>query len=231
MDIKDANLNYTTTNGSFSITQGHGTAQQAVSSFHKYYLSSFSSSSLSRDIEGGASGWDKLGATASVVGAIAGVAGLGLGDKGSEDLVIFDVRNLSAMPLVTYDVNTFGGGVYIDKIPSPLGSGESSTWEISSNEEFEPNEDSAAISFLIGDANRHIDVTLYYAIGGGNRWYIQKAIIDGVASALIPTGDYGEDNMTCLCFTSGDYETPSFSIFTYSVFYASASSYIVFAPY
>ncbi|WLQ15938.1 hypothetical protein O5O45_08420 [Hahella aquimaris] len=65
-------------------------------------------------------------------------------------------------------IATFGGGVYVDIIPSPLGSGESSTWEISSNGEFEPNENSAVISFLIGHANRHIDVTLYYAIGSGN---------------------------------------------------------------
>jgi hypothetical protein len=227
-----------TDNGSFIVESAADSARNAIGALHQYYINQIpvpDEPSLA-DASGDTSKWDKLGAIASVIGAITGVAGLAAGGDGTQNCLTFEIRNISDYYVVSDGAYREIGELWFSILPKPLGIGESSQWQILSDagEGGFNNGDQFWISFAVGNSQSIIQTILYFKVveipGLGRRKQLTGIALDG-KNENYPDITEADDRLVSISFKGSDDNIPSFRILTYSVLNTIAMSYILFMPY
>lgn len=211
---------------------GHGTvkalvgleaAEQAVRDLAKYMQTMKEEESADTARFFGA-----LNTTATVVGAITGLVGLGKKKNNQVQTVEMELCNGSSYVVVPWKKTT--NDCAIKQAPRPLTRGENMSI-IADAGSFTANVDWIELVFIVGNEQKNIELSVNFALITRNIWSINKFEVDGepIESQDIVPNVNGKnvEGLQAIAF-QGNQDYPSFSIYSHSIGYEQGKTYLAF---
>ncbi|NEP36139.1 hypothetical protein [Moorena sp. SIO3B2] len=230
-----------TTYGQFCVFVNDDAAKKALAPLNEYTerINGDYSSFISQGTQS-SSTIDKIGAGASVVGAIAGIAGLASSGQNNEDTLEIEVINYLSNMVTPYEFKTTR--CCIRESPRCIRMKDHSLMKFSWADGF--NDDSeVTVSFKVGpftldlekgsgfSSGIPVELTLGY-VSDDSYWQLKSVTVDGVNSGSM---HYQSSSklLYCVSFTRRDETTHGwerFNVFYHEVQSKTAKSYIAFTP-
>lgn len=227
--------------------RGHLTAylgieagKRATRDFARYMSSSTDTKASSGGSTGGSSTLDKIGAIASMVGALTGVAGLGSssGVTSKNGSIELELINLSSYAVVPWKIifEPKEANCSLGKAARPLSSSDRVPLTITEWYQGFKDGNKATLSFLIGlKESITIDAFLVFSATGDDDpfWQFEKFTVDGkdidtrISEDSPPQGG-SIDELQAVTFLAKEEEYPSFSLYSHTIHRKYGITYLAF---
>lgn len=230
-----------TTNGHLTAYLDTEAGERAARDFARSMSTSTDTKASSGGSTGGLSTFDKIGAVASMVGALTGVASLGgsSGMSSDRESIEIELINLSSYAVVPYGAK-YGEGseCYVGSAARPLAANDRAPLIITSyHEGFETATNEVTLSFLIGlEKSIKIEACLKF-LKKDKYWFwvFENFTVDMVnTTSLLPpvTPDIPgiKDEIQAVSFLGKD-GYPSFSLYSHMIHCVTGGTYLAFCDY